>query len=150
MRISGVTAGICTVLLAGCALAPTQSDPARLEREVDAVERAFAQTMADRDLQEFASFLSEEAVFFSGSIPLRGKQRVIEAWQEYYESPDAPFSWGPETIQVLESGKLALSSGPVRNPDGVTVATFTSIWRLEAPGVWRIVFDKGNAVCDDP
>ena len=28
------------------------------------------------------------------------------------------------------------------------VATFTSVWRLEAPGTWRIVFDKGNDVCD--
>jgi len=28
------------------------------------------------------------------------------------------------------------------------VATFTSIWRMEAPGVWRIVFDKGNPECD--
>ena len=62
---------------------------------------------------------------------------------------DAPFSWEPEQVQVLDSGTLALSSGPVRNPEGKTVATFTSIWRLEAPGVWRIVFDKGNRVCPD-
>jgi hypothetical protein len=36
----------------------------------------------------------------------------------------------------------------VYDPGGKLVATFTSIWRLEAPGVWRIVFDKGNDVCD--
>jgi len=30
------------------------------------------------------------------------------------------------------------------------VATFTSIWRMEAPGVWRIVFDKGNEDCNCP
>lgn len=28
------------------------------------------------------------------------------------------------------------------------VATFTSVWRLQAPGVWRVVFDKGNDLCD--
>jgi hypothetical protein len=51
---------------------------------------------------------------------------------------------------VLASGTLAISSGPVRDPSGKLVATFTSIWRQEAPGVWRIIFDKGNDVCDCP
>ena len=41
-------------------------------------------------------------------------------------------------------GTLALSTGPVRNPAGQPIARFNSIWRQEAPGVWRIVFDKGQ------
>ena len=49
---------------------------------------------------------------------------------------------------MLAGGTLAISSGPVRDPSGKLFATFTSIWRQEAPGVWRIVFDKGNDVCD--
>ena len=36
----------------------------------------------------------------------------------------------------------------VRNAAGKLIATFTSVWRQESPGVWRIVFDKGNEVCD--
>ena len=51
---------------------------------------------------------------------------------------------------MLDSGNLALSSGPVRDPNGKLFATFTSIWRQEAPGTWRIIFDKGNEVCDCP
>jgi len=42
---------------------------------------------------------------------------------------------------------LALSSGPVRDPQGKLIARFNSVWRLEAPGRWRIVFDKGADVC---
>ena len=49
---------------------------------------------------------------------------------------------------MLDAGDLALSTGPVRNAAGKLIATFTSIWRQESPGVWRIVFDKGNEVCD--
>jgi hypothetical protein len=26
-------------------------------------------------------------------------------------------------------------------------ATFTSVWRLEEGGKWRVILDKGNAVC---
>jgi hypothetical protein len=54
---------------------------------------------------------------------------------------------GPEDVEVLDSGTLAISTGPVRDPKGALFATFTSIWRLEDSGKWRIIFDKGNQVC---
>jgi hypothetical protein len=46
----------------------------------------------------------------------------------------------------LPSGKLALSTGPIYI-QGKEVGRFNSIWRLEAASTWRIVFDKGEAVC---
>ena len=124
--------------------------PANLREQVMSVERAFAKTMADRDHQAFARFVSPEAVFFSGPTPLHGRQQVIDWWERYYRSPQAPFSWEPAEVEVLASGTLALSSGPVRDPDGKLIGRFTSIWRLEAPGEWRIVFDKGAPACNGP
>jgi hypothetical protein len=32
----------------------------------------------------------------------------------------------------------------VRDADGKPIARFNSVWRQEAPGVWRVVFDKGQ------
>ncbi len=119
-----------------------------IQQVVADTERAFARTMAERDHAAFVRFVSEEAVFFSGTKVLRGKQQVADAWKPYYQGPTAPFSWQPEQVEVLQSGALALSSGPVRDAQGKQIATFSSVWRLEAPGVWRIVFDKGNEVCD--
>ncbi|MCG2595390.1 nuclear transport factor 2 family protein [Ramlibacter sp. XY19] len=141
-----------TLALAGCSMMPGapgaagKADIAAAREQVMATERAFARTMADRNLQAFSSFLSEEAVFFSGPTPLRGKAAVTAFWQRFYNTPQAPFSWEPDEVEVLDSGTLALSSGPVKNPEGVIFARFTSIWRLEAPGQWRIVFDRGNPV----
>jgi ketosteroid isomerase-like protein len=125
-------------------------DMAILKQQVADVERAFAKTMADRDFSAFGVFISEEAVFFSGPEPRRGKQQVTEFWKRFYEGKEAPFSWEPDSVEVLESGTLAMSSGPVRNPAGKQIATFSSIWRQEQPGVWRIIFDKGTDVCADP
>ncbi len=119
-----------------------------IQQVVADTERAFARTMAERDHAAFVRFVSEEAVFFSGTRVLRGKQQVADAWKPYYQGPTAPFSWQTEHVEVLQSGALALSSGPVRDAQGKLIATFSSVWRLEAPGVWRIVFDKGNEVCD--
>ncbi|MFO1456229.1 MAG: molybdopterin cofactor-binding domain-containing protein [Steroidobacteraceae bacterium] len=46
------------------------------------------------------------------------------------------------------SGTLAATSGPVRNPAGQVIGRFHSIWRREADGHWRIVFDRGESPCD--
>jgi ketosteroid isomerase-like protein len=145
-----ITCGVVMTGLGGCAAPPQRPDIAELTRQVADTERAFARTMADRNHAAFVTFLAPDTIFFSGAKALRGSQTVADAWKRFYESPSAPFSWKPETVEVLHSGTLALSSGPVFDPTGKNVATFTSIWRLEAPGTWRIVFDKGNDVCDCP
>jgi ketosteroid isomerase-like protein len=134
---------VCAALLSACAT-PRPVDRLALEKQVADTERAFAKTMADRDLVAFSGFLSEEAVFFSGPEPVRGKQAVTAWWKRFYEKPAAPFSWVPDRVEALDSGTLALSTGPVLDPAGQCVGRFTSIWRQEAPGVWRIVFDKGG------
>ena len=134
-----------------CVTAVAASVPAtneELAAQVRATEIAFAKSMANRDHAAFVSFLSEETVFFSGPTPLHGKQKVADFWRRFYERPAAPFKWEPDEVEVLDSGKLALTSGPVHTPDGKLISRFTSVWRLEAPGVWRIVFDKGSPVCD--
>lgn len=117
------------------------------QAEVRERERAFAKTMADRDHAAFVSFLSDEAVFFGGSGPLRGKRAVADAWKKFYEGAKAPFSWAPDTAEVLDSGTLAMTSGPVFDPEGKRTGTFNSLWRREPDGQWRIVFDKGCPPC---
>jgi len=135
-------------LLAGCANKPLTMSPELAKQQVADTERAFAKSMADHDLKAFESFLSEDTVFFSGPTPLHGKKAVVAFWSKFYAKPDAPFSWVPEEVEVLDSGNLALSAGPVYNPQGKLIARFSSIWRLEAPNQWRIIFDKGGEVCD--
>lgn len=113
--------------------------------EVFAAERAFARSMAERDIAAFARHLDDEAVFFGPVAPvLRGKPAVIAGWQRLYEGKDAPFSWEPDQVEVLAGGTLALSTGPVRDPQGKVVARFNSIWRRAADGRWLVVFDKGG------
>jgi ketosteroid isomerase-like protein len=147
-----VSAACGALVLAGCASVPPSAlapaDEALLRAQVFATERAFARTMADRDFAAFSSFLSEEAVFLSGPAPLRGKAQVASHWKRWFEAKDAPFAWEPAEVLVLDSGTLALSTGPVHNSAGKRFATFTSVWRLEAPGTWRIVLDKGDDYCD--
>lgn len=106
--------------------------------------------MASRKLLAFGEVIADEAIFFSGAATLQGKAKVIEGWTPFFTSADAPFSWEPDQVEVLASGTLALSTGPVRDPSGKIIARFNSIWRLEAPNVWRVVFDKGSPPSPGP
>jgi ketosteroid isomerase-like protein len=115
-----------------------------LKRQVMAAEGEFVATMAARDFAKFGTYVADEAIFFGGSGATRGKAAVLAAWKPFFDAPTPPFSWKPETVEVLQSGTLALSSGPVLNPAGERVGTFNSIWRKEPDGRWKVVFDKGS------
>lgn len=138
---------LAATLVLSLAATAASADSPTPRQQVWAAEQALARSMADRDHQAFVALLSEEAVFIAADGPLRGRQQVAARWKKYYEGAQAPFSWEPQEVELLASGTLALSSGPVRNAQGKLIASFSSVWRLEAPGVWRIVFDKGCSVC---
>lgn len=128
---------------------PPRASLGELTKQVEAAERGFAQSMAARDFKTFTTFIADEAIFFGDADKvLRGKAQVLEVWKGYFEKPAAPFSWSPERVEVLESGTLALSTGPVFDGEGKKFAAFNSIWRLEPDGHWRVIFDKGSPICE--
>ncbi len=124
-----------------------QQDTTKLAEEVRDRERAFAKTMADRNHEVFVTFLADEVIFVGQKAVFRGKAAVAEGWKRFFEGPQAPFSWEPEIVEVLESGGLALSSGPVRDPSGKRIGTFNSVWQRQGDGKWQIVLDSGCPPC---
>jgi ketosteroid isomerase-like protein len=153
MNLTGPTVLAVMSLAAGGCASVGKQEPARARspsaaaaEQVRAAELAFAKTMADRDFTGFVSYLSGEAIFFGDSSIKHGPAEISAAWKPFFSSETAPFSWQPDHVEVLPSGKLALSTGPVF-VNGKVVGRFNSVWRLEAPDRWRIVFDKGESDC---
>lgn len=138
---------LCAALLTASAIAQTNAE---LKEQVRQTEIAFAKTMADRDSAAFASFLAKETIFMSNGRATRGTKEVADRWKKFFEGPQAPFSWAPEYVEVVDSGTLAMSSGPVRDPSGKRVGTFNSVWKREGKE-WKIVLDNGCPACNcDP
>jgi len=146
-RSAGILLVVAVVVVAAAAglARGSRVPPDALKQQVLQAERGFAASMKARDFDAFTGFLSREAVFMGRQGPQRGKDAVAEAWRPYFDKPAAPFSWEPDQVEVLDSGTLAFGSGPVRDPSGKQVGRFNSVWRLEGPGTWRVVFDRG---CD--
>lgn len=118
-----------------------------LAREVMAAESSFAASMAQRDINAFAAWVAPDAVFFGDKGSLHGKDAVVEGWRPLFKETAAPFSWKPRSVDVLPSGTLAWSSGPVYDASGKQIGNFNSVWRREANGKWLVILDKGCPVC---
>ena len=137
----------CVLLFTIAAPAGAAENLAELTLQVRATEMAFAKTLADRDVKAFTRMIAPDVIWLADTT-LRGPAQVLTRWQKYFDAARPPFSWTPEIVEVQEGGQLALSSGPVLDPDGKRIATYTSIWRREPGGEWRIIFDRGSPVCD--
>jgi ketosteroid isomerase-like protein len=160
--LSGFGAAAAIVLgLSACATpaaapppAPAPLAPEELSSHVAATELAFANTLRDRDFAAFQRFIDEQAVFrASQSRLLHGRAAIAAEWQKYFTAGGPPpFSWQPDSVTVDQSGTLAVSTGPVLDGSGKTIARFTSIWRRVGAGTgigdWRIIVDQGVTACD--
>src|SRR5262245_29242877 len=106
MNRRALLAGAAATTVAAISRMRSSAQPAgkpTKETVMDA-ERAFADAMARRDLAAFSSHVAAEAVFFSspdGLRALRGKSAIVDGWKRFFEGPKAPFSWSPETAEVL-------------------------------------------------
>lgn len=138
---------LCALALGACASRPPAA-PIASSASLAAAEIAFAKSMADRDLEEFSSFIHNDAVFINGGKPLRGKPQILAHWKRFFEKPEAPFSWKPEIAEVSTSTGLGYTEGPVSISNGRIIARFYSTWQLQKDGSWQVVFDNGYDVCN--
>ena len=136
---------LVTLLLPAAAAAQASAGAVR---EVFVAESTFAASFARRDTAAFAALVAPDAVFFGRDAAMHGRAEVVEGWRPLLTAAQPPFYWKPATVEVLASGTLAHSSGPVYRPDGTQTGTFNSIWRKEPDGRWLVVVDKGCPVCD--
>jgi len=129
---------------------------AGVEDDVRCREIGFSRAAEQQDLDAFRRHVDADARFVSETV-LRGVDAVAAAWTVFFQEDGPTIKWRPQIVEVLENGRLALSRGPyrvlTRDDDGNVVAqwgTFNSVWRLNADGAWRVVFDAGSPAATPP
>ena len=129
-------------LHAPAATLPSAAELAAIAGDVKAAETAFAKTMADRRLDQFADFVAEDAVFM-GAAPNIGRATIVEKWSGFFKGDKAPFSWAPDAVAAAADGRTAISTGLARDAAGHVISRFTTIWRKDPDGHWRAIVDQG-------
>ncbi|HET6564261.1 MAG TPA: DUF4440 domain-containing protein [Xanthomonadales bacterium] len=132
-------------------LASPASQAASPEQDtVRCVEIAFSQSVENRDKAAFTALLDADTRFISQEV-LHGPEAVMAAWSGFFAPEGPQLVWRPYVVEVAASGDLALSRGPFRlrgkNPQGEPVESwgiYNSVWRKDADGQWKILFDAGN------
>ncbi len=119
-------------------------------------EIGFSRSAEHRDAEAFATFIDDDARFVGGGVR-RGPAAVVESWAPFFAEDGPEIAWRPQFVEVLEDGTLALTRGPYRmttiGDDGNRTeqwGTFNSVWRKQADGSWKIVFDAGSAPDETP
>ncbi len=108
--------------------------------QIEAAERAFAADGATMGMRgAFLKHMASDAIVFDPN-PTNAKA-LYEARSAQGEPK---LQWWPAWVVAAKSGELGLSTGPWAI-EGQRGGWFATIWRKDADGVWRWIYDGGSA-----
>jgi ketosteroid isomerase-like protein len=130
-----------TSLLLVLLAASTLSQDARVDSLLVA-ERSFAaRSAACGPDSAFLAFLADDAVLLRPYV-VNGKH-----WIRNHRSNNYSLLWSPAFGEVSAAGDLGYTTGPWKILDSAgtlrRVGHFVSLWRKQADGQWKVVFDLG-------
>jgi len=143
------------LLLLPCSIAAQRPDRATIsarEKEIRALEAAMMAAAAEKGAAGYMSFYAEDAVELpNGAQMLLGKDSIGKT-MIFLDDKNNRLTWSPVHVDVSASGDLAYSFGNYEfrsiGKDGkpsVEHGKYTTIWRKQREGKWKVVLDMGNA-----
>jgi ketosteroid isomerase-like protein len=116
------------------------------------LEANFAADVAKHGHDAFLTYFAEDGVEIvdGGGIDDKEAMRKQPSWPE-----GTTLTWTPVHAEMAASGDLGYTYGnyvyTAKNKDGklvVTYGKYTSIWRKQKDGQWKVVVDMGNSSPD--
>ena len=113
------------------------------------LEADFAQAVADRGHDAFVSYFAEDGVELEdgGAIKTKDDMRKEGPWPS-----DLTLTWAPVKAEMAASGDLGFTYGNYqlksKDKDGKLVTRYgkyTSIWKKQKDGSWKVLLDMGNS-----
>jgi len=116
------------------------------------LEADFAADVAKHGHDAFLTYFAEDGVEIvdGGGIDTKDAMRKQPPWSE-----GTSLTWTPVKAEMSASGDLGYTYGnyvyTAKNKDGKLVANYgkyTSIWKKQKDGQWKVVVDMGNSSPD--
>jgi ketosteroid isomerase-like protein len=127
-----------------------KGDPARVVDAIKADEVHWNADWKSGDPEKVAAhFGSGAVVMIPGAAPLVGAAAIKAGVQQAMNDPDFAYAFASDKVQVASSGDLAVSRGaytetsddPAAKTKVTTAGTFVTVYKPQADGVWRAVWD---------
>jgi ketosteroid isomerase-like protein len=143
--------GSCLLVAAGCA-APTQEPALDLEAERRALMEVDAAFFASHeDVDEFLTFMADDATFMPADAPLARGDAIRATWEQLLALPGFDLEWSASSAHVAEAGDMGYTIGTYEltvEREGAAVVTagkYVTLWRKQDDGSWKVVVDCFNA-----
>lgn len=144
------TCALLVLAVAGLAWAGDASDdPAAVLIDTDL---AFARSTAERGREGWLDYFAEDAAIFPPAGPIVRGLAAIRSHYERTGFDPRGLTWEPVHAEIAASGDLGYTYGTWRftgtSADGAAVTRtgkYTTIWRKQADGSWKLVVDIGSA-----
>jgi ketosteroid isomerase-like protein len=116
------------------------------------LESDFMKAAAERGADGYMSYYAEDAVEVpNGADAIHGKTNIAST-MSFLNDKNNQLVWTPVYADISASGDLGYTSGTYefhsKHQDGKTTVEYgkyTSIWKKQKDGSWKVVLDMGNA-----
>jgi ketosteroid isomerase-like protein len=116
------------------------------------LEADFMKAAAEHGSEGYMSFYAEDGVEVpNGADILAGKANIAKT-MSFLDEKDNHLTWTPVGADIAASGDLGYTYGnyefQTKDDSGKTVVDhghYTSIWKKQKDGSWKVVLDMGNA-----
>lgn len=157
MNLSKHAAVVPAIVLSTIGAVAAQSPAVDLKAAADRIvtsDALFAQSVAEKNREQFLSFIADVTTFNGGTRnELHGRDAVMKEWSDFF-APDGPtLTWTPIKGEVIGAGDVGYTTGRSvlrqKGPDGKVTerrGQYLTVWRKQADGTWKVVFDTGSAL----
>ncbi|MFZ0735196.1 MAG: nuclear transport factor 2 family protein [Candidatus Sulfotelmatobacter sp.] len=119
------------------------------------LEAEFMRAAAEKGSKGYLSYYADDAVEVPNGAPaIEGKVNIAKS-MGFLDDPNSRLTWSPTGGDISSSGDLGYTYGTYEfhskdkeGKAGVEYGKYTSIWKLQKDGRWKVVLDMGNASPD--
>jgi ketosteroid isomerase-like protein len=133
---------IAGVIILGC---KSDMDIEKLKQSLIKADKEFCQTALEKGVPAaFIAYADEQAVIYKDKThPIEGRTSIEKA---YASAGGVTLSWDPTFVDVAASGDLGYTLGEwvyTAADSSMSKGYYISIWKKQADGKWKYVFDSG-------
>jgi len=131
---------------------PVSASPKATAETLKQLEGEFMKAAAEKGSQGYMSYYAEESVELPNGAPLISGRANIAQGMGFLDNKDNRLQWTPVGADISAMGDIGYTYGNYefhsKDKEGkphVEYGKYTSIWKLQPDGNWRVVLDMGNA-----